>query len=144
MSAASSARSKKAEAAHSAANRASQSNGALMRCAPIGIWAHDAVEASAAARADAAPSHPHAVCQAASAAFVAAIATAVGGGDRGAMLTAAEATMPEPKAEAVRACLARARLGQGPAEFVHQLGWMLIAFQNAFRHLAWARQSRMR
>src|ERR1700726_3487023 len=60
--------------------------GALMRCSPIGIWARDAAEASAAARADAALSHPHPVCQAASAAFVAAIATAVGGGDRDAML----------------------------------------------------------
>ncbi len=44
--------------------------------------------------------------------------------------------MPEPDAEAVQACLARARLGQGPGEFVDQQGWVLIAFQNAFRHLA--------
>jgi ADP-ribosylglycohydrolase len=52
------------------------------------------------------------------------------------MLRAAEAAMPEPEAEAVRACLACARLGQGPSEFVHQQGWVLIAFQNAFHHLA--------
>jgi len=58
-----------------------------MRCAPIGIWAHHADEGSAAARDDAALSHPHPVCQAASAAFVAAITTAIGGGDRDAMLT---------------------------------------------------------
>jgi ADP-ribosyl-[dinitrogen reductase] hydrolase len=107
-----------------------------MRCAPIGIWALDAAEASAAARADAALSHPHPLCQAASAAFVAAIATAIGGGDNDAMLTAAEAAMPEQEADAVRACLACARLGQGPSEFVHKQGWVLIAFQNAFRHLA--------
>jgi ADP-ribosyl-[dinitrogen reductase] hydrolase len=107
-----------------------------MRCAPIEIWARDAAEASAAARADAALSHPHPVCRAASAAFVAAITTAVGGGDRDAMMTAAEVAIPEPEAEAVRACLAGARLGQGPGEFVHQQGWVLIAFQNAFRHLA--------
>jgi ADP-ribosyl-[dinitrogen reductase] hydrolase len=136
LSAASSARSKKAEAAQATANRVSQSNGALMRCAPIGTWARDAVQASAAARADAALSHPHPVCQAASAALVAAITTAVGGGDRDAMLTAAQVAIPEPEAEAVRACLARARLGHGPGEFVHQQGWVLIAFQNAFRHLA--------
>jgi ADP-ribosyl-[dinitrogen reductase] hydrolase len=136
LSAAASARSKKAEAARAAASRNSQANGALMRCSPIGIWALDAAEASAAARADAALSHPHPVCQAASAAFVAAIATAVGGGDRDGMLAAAEAAMPEPDAEAVQACLARARLGQGPGEFVDQQGWVLIAFQNAFRHLA--------
>jgi ADP-ribosyl-[dinitrogen reductase] hydrolase len=136
LSAATSARSKKAEAAQAAPDRASQSNGALMRCAPIGIWARDAAEAAAAARADAALSHPHPVCQAASAAFVAAITTAVGGGDRDAMLKAAETAIPEPEADAVRTCLARARLGQGPREFVHQQGWVLIAFQNAFRHLA--------
>src|ERR1700682_165969 len=99
-------------------------------CAPIGIWACNAAEASAAARADAALSHPHPVCQAASAVFVAAITTGVGGGDRDEMLKAAEAAMPEPEADAVRACLARAWLGQGPGEFVHQQGWVLIAFQN--------------
>ena len=44
--------------------------------------------------------------------------------------------MPEADAEAVQACLAHARLGQGPSEFVDQQGWVLIAFQNAFRHLA--------
>jgi ADP-ribosyl-[dinitrogen reductase] hydrolase len=73
--------------------------------------------------------------RAASAAFVAAITTAVGGGDKDAMLRAAEVAMAEPEAEAVRACLARAQL-QGAQEFVDQQGWVLIAFQNAFRHLA--------
>jgi ADP-ribosyl-[dinitrogen reductase] hydrolase len=115
LSAAASARSKKAEAAQAAADRASQSNGALMRCAPIGIWARDAAEAAAAARADAALSHPHPVCQAASAAFVAAITTAVGGGDRDAMLKAAEAAIPEPEADAVRACLCTCTAWPGPA-----------------------------
>ena len=107
-----------------------------MRCSPIGIWARDVHEASEAARADAALSHPHPVCQAASAAFVAAITIAVSGGDRDAMLTAAEAAVPEPEADPVRACLVHARLGRGPGEFVHQQGWVLVAFQNAFRHLA--------
>jgi len=135
LSAAASAGSKKAEVARAAANRTSQSNGALMRCSPIGIWARDVHEASAAARADAALSHPHPVCQAASAAFVAAITTAISGGDTDAMLTAAEAAVPEPEADPVRACLAHARLGRGPGEFVHQQGRVLVAFQNAFRHL---------
>lgn len=105
LSAAASARSKKAEAARAAANQISQSNGALMRCSPIGIWARDAGEASEAARADAALSHPHPVCQAASAAFVAAITTAIGGGDKDAMLAAAEAAVPEPEADPVRVVL---------------------------------------
>jgi ADP-ribosylglycohydrolase len=126
----------KAVASREAANRASEANGALMRCAPIGLWARDAREAAAAAREDAALTHPHPVCRAASAAFAAAIATAVGGGDRAEMLEAAEAAMPEPEAGAVPGWLALARAGERPASFTHQMGWVLIAFQNAFRHLA--------
>ena len=52
------------------------------------------------------------------------------------MLAAAAAAIPEPAAEPLRACLLRAEQGVGPANFVHQEGWVLIAFQNAFRHLA--------
>jgi ADP-ribosylglycohydrolase len=113
-----------------------QANGALMRCAPIGMWARDAKEAAAAAREDALLSHPHPVCQAASAAFVAAIATAIGGGDREAMLAAAYAAVPEPEASVVRRRLDLAKRGEGPEDFMHQQGWLLTAFQNAFRHLA--------
>src|SRR6202023_286320 len=50
LSAAAAAWSDKAFEAQRAANRASQSNGALMRCAPIGIWARDPVEAAAGRR----------------------------------------------------------------------------------------------
>jgi ADP-ribosyl-[dinitrogen reductase] hydrolase len=107
-----------------------------MRCAPIGIWARHAEEASMAARDDARLSHPHPVCQAASAAFVAAITTAVSGGDQEAMLTAAETAVQEPEAEAVRERLALARLGHGPDDFMGEQGWVMIAFHNAFRHLA--------
>jgi ADP-ribosylglycohydrolase len=111
-----------------------------MRCAPIGIWARDAREAASAAREDAALSHPHPICQAASAAFVAAIATAVGGGDVEAMLAAAEAAMPETEAKPVRDRLEAARRGEGPVDFAHNQGWVLIAFHNAFKHLASATQ----
>lgn len=126
----------KSGAARAAANRDSQANGALMRCAPIGVWSRDAGEAAAAARDDAALTHPHPICQAASAAYVAAIATAIGGGDRDTMLAAAEAAMPEADAAPVRDALARARRGEGPVDFSRQEGWVLLAFQNAFRHLA--------
>jgi ADP-ribosylglycohydrolase/fructose-1,6-bisphosphatase/inositol monophosphatase family enzyme len=126
----------KALEARRVANRSSQSNGALMRCAPIGIWARDPAEAAAAAREDAQLSHPHPRCQAASAAYVVAICVGIRGGDRDAMLAAAEAAIVEPEAETLRDCLVRARRGGGPADFVHQQGSVLIAFQNAFRHLA--------
>lgn len=64
------------------------------------------------------------------------IATGIGGGDREVMLTAAEAAMPEPDAAPMRAALARARAGEGLGDFMSQQGWVLIAFQNALRHLA--------
>jgi ADP-ribosylglycohydrolase len=136
LSAAASARSDKAKAARAAASQDSQANGALMRCAPIGIWARDTKEAAAAAREDALLSHPHAVSQAASAAFVAAIATAISGGDREAMLAAAHAAVPEPEVSVIRRKLDLAKRGEGPDDFMHQQGWVLTAFQNAFRHLA--------
>jgi ADP-ribosylglycohydrolase len=136
LSAAAVARENKAGAARAAANRESQANGALMRCAPIGIWARDAAEAAEAAREDSALTHPHPVCQAASAAFVAAIATVVSGGNRAMMLAAAEAAIPEADVAPLQAALASARRGEGPKDFTRQQGWVLIAFQNAFRHLA--------
>jgi ADP-ribosyl-[dinitrogen reductase] hydrolase len=126
----------KALEARRVANRASQSNGALMRCAPIGIWARDADEAAAVAREDALLSHPHPLCQAASAACVAATCVAIRGGDRAAMFVAAETAAAAPAADKLRESLARAKRGEGPADFVHQQGSVLIAFQNAFRHLA--------
>ena len=66
--------------------------------------------------------HPHPIRQAASAAFVAAIATGIGGGDREAMLTAAQAAIPEPGAAPLRAALPRARAGESPGDFTSQLG----------------------
>jgi ADP-ribosylglycohydrolase len=126
----------KAAAARAAANRESQSNGALMRCAPIGLWARDPMEAAAAARADAELTHPHLVCQAASASFAAAIAAAIGGADRTAMLADAEAALDGSAEADMRAALKRARDGEGPREFIRQQGWVLIAWQDAFRHLA--------
>jgi ADP-ribosylglycohydrolase len=136
LSRASLARFGKAEVAQNAAIRTSQANGALMRCAPIGIWARNPKEAAAAAREDAKLTHPHLICQAASGAFVAAIACAVGGGDRVAMLAEAEASIVGTEADEVRACLGEALLGRGPNELTEKQGWVLIAFQNAFRHLA--------
>jgi ADP-ribosylglycohydrolase/fructose-1,6-bisphosphatase/inositol monophosphatase family enzyme len=136
LAAAAAAKGDKASAAEGAANRGSQSNGALMRCAPIGVWARNSAEAASAACEDAMLTHPHPVCQAASAAFVAAIATAIGGGNRDTMLAAAEAAIPETEARPLREALVQARRGEGPNDFMRQQGWVLVAFQNAFRYLA--------
>jgi ADP-ribosylglycohydrolase/fructose-1,6-bisphosphatase/inositol monophosphatase family enzyme len=136
FSAAATALSAKAMEARRLADRTSRSNGALMRCSPIGIWARDPDEAAAAAREDALLSHPHPLCQAASAALVAAISRGIRGGDRDAMFAAAEAAIVAPEAETLRESLARAKRGEGPLDFVRQQGSVMIAFQNAFRHLA--------
>ncbi|WPB86105.1 inositol monophosphatase family protein [Sediminicoccus rosea] len=125
-----------AEAARHAASTYSKANGALMRCAPIGLWARHPAEAAAAAREDARLTHPNPMCQAASAAFTVAIATALARGDGTAMLDAAEAELRRDAPEELCVALALARQGEGPASFTHQQGYVRIAFQNAFRHLA--------
>ncbi|PYF06934.1 ADP-ribosylglycohydrolase [Rhodobacter viridis] len=120
------------------ANAQSQANGALMRAAPIGIAAKGVPNRAAAwARADAALTHPHPVCAAANAAFCAAIAVGVAGGDRRAMVEAAMEwadVLGDPAGEVVRQCL-RAAAEAPPADFMRQQGWVLIALQNAFHRL---------
>jgi ADP-ribosylglycohydrolase len=128
----------KAVAARGKADKASQSNGSLMRVAPIGIWARNPEEAAQVASEDSSLSHPHPVCRAACAAFTAAISAALAGADRRGMietaLRAAEAAGRE--AAPVAAALRQAAAGVAPEDFQHHMGWVLIALQNAFYHLA--------
>jgi ADP-ribosyl-[dinitrogen reductase] hydrolase len=128
----------KAGAARKNADRSSQSNGSLMRIAPIGVWANDPDEAARFASEDSALSHPHPVCRTACSAFAAAISAALSGADRGAMMTTALRIADAACAEAaaVGDVLRQAGNGVAPAEFQHQMGWVLIALQNAFFHLA--------
>ncbi len=126
-----------AAAARAAARRESLANGALMRIAPLGVHAHAAPAAEVArrARADAALTHPHPVCQDASAVYAAAIAHAVATG-AGAEETAdrAEALADELGCAAeVRAALRAARAG--PPRFEPDRGLVTIALQNAFHQL---------
>lgn len=110
----------------------SQANGALMRVAPIGIaCAGDPARAAQWAQADARLTHPSAVCRAASAAFAAAVAVGLAGADAATMAAVAEANATDP---AVRACL-RAAHSAPPADVQRNMGWVLIALQNAFHHL---------
>jgi ADP-ribosylglycohydrolase len=128
----------KARAARTTADRDSQSNGSLMRIAPIGVWAGNPDEAARIASEDSALSHPHPVCRAACACFAAAIAAALAGADRPAMLETAlgiaEAAGDDaaPVADALR----QAGAGIAPIDFQHHMGWVLISLQNAFFHLA--------
>ncbi len=138
FSAAAAATHDKAGAARSHADRDSQSNGSLMRIAPIGVWAGEPDEAARIASEDSALSHPHPVCRAACASFAAAIAAALAGADRRAMLDTAlriaEAAGDDaaPVADALR----QAGTGIAPTDFQHHMGWVLISLQNAFLHLA--------
>jgi ADP-ribosyl-[dinitrogen reductase] hydrolase len=128
----------KAQAARRHASRDSQSNGSLMRIAPVGVWSADPEEAARVASEDSALSHPHPVCRAACAAFAAAISAALAGADRSGMMnTALEvADAAGPEAAPVGAALRQAAAGAPPGDFQHQMGWVLVALQNAFFHLS--------
>jgi ADP-ribosyl-[dinitrogen reductase] hydrolase len=128
----------KASAARASADRDSQSNGSLMRIAPIGLWARDPEEAAWIANEDSALSHPHPVCRAACAAFAAAISVALTGADRREMTETALriADAAGTGAAPVGFVLRQAAAGIAPSDFQHQMGWVLIALQNAFFHLA--------
>lgn len=118
----------------------SQANGALMRVSPVGIYAagNPALAAKVAAR-DAALTHPHPICQSASSAYAAAIASGIGGDDPATMWqTAWHYAHHSPEtahgSKAVRERLILAK-SEPPYEFYDQMGWVLTALQNAFFHL---------
>lgn len=107
----------------------SQSNGSLMRVAPIGVWAaDDPARAAATARIDSALTHPHPICLEACAAFCAAIAAGVAGASRKEMLEAALRHGTGPAREAIE----RDAL---PEDFQNRQGWVITALQNAFYRL---------
>jgi ADP-ribosyl-[dinitrogen reductase] hydrolase len=111
----------------------SESNGSLMRCSPIGVWAAgDPSRAARSARDDSALTHPNDVCVEACAAYCAAIAAGVGGANREEMVKEALAHSRGPAHSAVR----RGADGARPTDFFTHPGWVLVALQNAFYCLA--------
>lgn len=127
-----------AEAARKAASPQSQANGALMRVSPLGVfgWRFPREEVAAWARADASMTHPHPVCQDASALLAVTIAHAVAAGPGPAELYQfarawANETDLHPEI--------RGRLEQAetlpPGDYLRQRGWVLTALQNAFFQL---------
>ena len=127
-----------AEAAQRAANRETQANGALMRVSPLGVfgWRFSADAVAVWAGADASLTHPHPVCQDASALFAVTIAHAVAEGSAPADLyrfasTWADEADVRPE---VRDSLERAESAP-PDDYLHQQGWVLTALQNAFFQL---------
>ncbi len=124
----------KATAARSSASMESQANGSLMRIAPLGIWAGDPGLADRTARDDSRLTHPHPVCVDACGALAAAIAEGLHSGNRGAMIEVARAHCTTQE---ISDCLDDAVSGTWPEVFDgHTMGWVLIAFRNAFCHLA--------
>jgi ADP-ribosylglycohydrolase len=119
-------------------NPKSQANGALMRISPLGIFGcnYDLSRVSAFAMADAEITHPHPICVQANALFAMAIASAVGA-SKGTQelyqlirLWATEMSVDRLLVNAIEDALESA-----PADYLHQQGWVLIAFQNALWQL---------
>jgi len=115
-----------------AANANSQSNGALMRCAPLAIWGHrlDSDELGQRACEEASLTHPHPICQQVNAVFVCTLARAIAPGDS-----------PD---KLFRYARERALawnfnwldwFDQSPESFIVQSSWVKIAFSNAFQQL---------
>lgn len=115
------------------ANQESQSNGALMRICPVGIFASSRPEAAAnLARLDAELTHPHPVCLDANACFAAALAGAIGEGwDAN---TTHRLALEYSRTSEVRAVLEAAGHASAANDLTQQ-GWVLVALQNAFYQL---------
>ncbi|MDE0197853.1 MAG: ADP-ribosylglycohydrolase family protein [Caldilineaceae bacterium] len=116
----------------------SQANGAMMRISPLGIFgANYALDQVAEwARQDATITHIHRVCKEANALFAMAIAQAVRTGcDASDLYRAIEGWAEEMDVDnRLRKAVAKAAESP-PDEFIHQQGWVLIAFPNALWQL---------
>jgi ADP-ribosylglycohydrolase len=119
------------------ASQTNQSNGCLMRISPLGIFgAANPSVAAEWARDDCRLTHPHPVCHDACAVFVTAIAEAVGHG--GTPQQCHERAVQMAKRSNLQAEVQRAIRDAGrtaPADYQTQMGWVLIALQNAFYQL---------
>ncbi len=119
-------------------SESSQANGALMRISPLGIFGALADPKNIAlwAQADAELTHPNPVCQQANTLFTLAIAKAIrtGAGPEEiyeAITEWAEEFKVDPSLEN---CILRSA-SDPPEDYVHQQGWVLIAFGNAIYRL---------
>lgn len=119
-------------------NPDSQANGALMRISPLGIfcWKHDLEDTARFAQEDAALTHPHPVCLQANALFAMSIAKLISHPSRPQELYreikhwGAEMRVDKTLMKAIHDAEEST-----PADYVHQQGWVIIAFQNALWQL---------
>jgi ADP-ribosyl-[dinitrogen reductase] hydrolase len=127
-----------AESSRAAALRDGQSNGALMRICPLGIYSAAVDEGAVVewAREDAALTHPNPVCLGANAVFAAAISFAIRTGNgpgqvyQHALEAGQRAQVPQSVMDALRAAA-----DGPPKDYMHQMGWVVIALHNAFWQL---------
>ncbi|AUW93877.1 MAG: ribosylglycohydrolase [Sulfobacillus thermosulfidooxidans] len=127
-----------ARAAQRHADKKSQANGALMRHSILGIWGYNQSPEDVAnvAREDSLLTHPHIVCQDASAVYVATIATVVREGlnAQGAYAFAKEFAKQQSLHADVQTVMEEAATKAPPWSTVHH-GWVLVALHNAFYQL---------
>jgi len=123
-------------------NLASQANGAMMRISPLGIFGanYDLRQVAEWARQDAVVTHPNPVCLQANALFAMAIAHSVSTGcGCQELYRHIEAWAREMDAEVtLRESISGASMAP-PSDYLHQQGWVLIAFRNALWQLLHAR-----
>lgn len=116
----------------------SQANGSLMRVSPLAIFGHALTPDALAeiAREDSDLTHRHPVCRDSVTVYSVAIAHAVRTGANGrdtydaALRWAKDSRLESSVVKALEAA-ADAR----PSDFMHQMGWVLLALQNAFYEL---------
>jgi ADP-ribosyl-[dinitrogen reductase] hydrolase len=127
-----------AAAASAAADRSTQANGCLMRVSPLGIFGHAmaADDLATIACQDASLTHPHPVCQEATAVFAVAVAGAVAtGGSPEDVYGAAKRWATSRCKEAVVLRALDEAVAGAPADYQEHKGWVMVAFQNAFYQL---------
>jgi ADP-ribosyl-[dinitrogen reductase] hydrolase len=122
-------------------NPESQANGAMMRISPLGIFGanHDLQQVAEWAKQDAALTHPHPVCRQANALFTMAVAHAIRTGiepralHEQILVWANEMSADDALMEAITGSTEAP-----PTNYVHQQGWVLIAFRNALWQLRYS------
>jgi ADP-ribosylglycohydrolase len=127
-----------AAGARKVASHTSEANGAMMRLSPLGVFGHAMPLDGLAdlARRDATLTHPHPVCQDASALFAVTIARGVSGGGSGAELYAFAVEWARVNGLHADVLGDLAAAGQGPPkDFSENMGWVRIALRNAFHRL---------
>ena len=116
----------------------SQSNGAMMRISPLGIFGanHSLETVGDWAMQDAALTHPNSVCLQANALFTMAIANAIASGcEAGKLYQNIRQWAVDMTVEPVLLDAIYKAADEPPVDYVHQQGWVLIAFQNALYQL---------